>query len=188
MAKEKIDVTKIEGYDTMSAEEKVTALEGYEFEIPQPDYTGYVKQEIADKYASEASSWKKKFRDTQSETERREAEIAEQRQAEQEELAGLRRERDISKLTNSFLNLGYGDELAKSSAIAQLDGDTETLFKNQQKQLEIVRAEMRNKAQNDTPAPIVNNKNTNQNADTKKMSLAERQALFEAEGKSAFEE
>ena len=30
----KIDVTRIEGYESMSAEEKLAALEAYEFEAP----------------------------------------------------------------------------------------------------------------------------------------------------------
>ena len=30
----KVDTTKIEGYDEMSTEEKLAALEGYEMEIP----------------------------------------------------------------------------------------------------------------------------------------------------------
>ena len=34
----KIDVTRIENYDSMTAEEKLQALENYEL-----DYTGYVK-------------------------------------------------------------------------------------------------------------------------------------------------
>ena len=32
----KIDVTRIEGYESMSAEEKLAALEAYEFEAPAP--------------------------------------------------------------------------------------------------------------------------------------------------------
>ena len=54
----KIDVTKIEGYSEMSAEEKLAALESYT--IPDPDYTGYVKKDAFDKAASEAAEWKRK--------------------------------------------------------------------------------------------------------------------------------
>lgn len=38
----KIDVTQIEGYAEMSAEDKLKALEG--FDIPDPDYSGYVRR------------------------------------------------------------------------------------------------------------------------------------------------
>ena len=36
----KIDINAIEAYEAMSAEEKLAALEA--FEIPEPDYTGFV--------------------------------------------------------------------------------------------------------------------------------------------------
>lgn len=42
----KIDISAIEGYEAMSAEEKLAALEA--FEIPEPDYTGFVKKELFD--------------------------------------------------------------------------------------------------------------------------------------------
>ena len=38
----RIDVSTIEGYAEMTAEEKLKALES--FELPNPDYTGYVKK------------------------------------------------------------------------------------------------------------------------------------------------
>ena len=45
-----IDTSKIEGYENMTAEEKVKAFES--FNIPDPDYSGYVKKEVFDKKAS----------------------------------------------------------------------------------------------------------------------------------------
>ena len=44
----KIDVTKIEGYDAMTAEQKIAALEGYDISI---DKSGYVKKELYDTLA-----------------------------------------------------------------------------------------------------------------------------------------
>jgi len=55
----KIDITKIEGYEEMSAEEKLAALEG--FEIPELDYTGFVKKELFDKASSEIANYKKQL-------------------------------------------------------------------------------------------------------------------------------
>ena len=69
----KIDVTKIEGYETMSAEEKLKALE--ELEIDTKEFTkGYVKKEVFDKTASDLAALKKKDRENLSETERLKAE------------------------------------------------------------------------------------------------------------------
>ena len=47
----KIDVTKIEGYANMTAEEKLKALEGYS--IPEPDMSSYISKDQFDKLASE---------------------------------------------------------------------------------------------------------------------------------------
>ena len=55
----KIDVSTIEGYEEMTAEEKLAALEG--FELPEPDYTGYVKKELFDKASSEIAGYKKQI-------------------------------------------------------------------------------------------------------------------------------
>ena len=57
----KIDVTQIEGYAEMSAEDKLKALEG--FDIPDPDYSGYVKKDVFDKTASELAGVKKQLKD-----------------------------------------------------------------------------------------------------------------------------
>ena len=39
----RIDTSKIEGYEDMTPEQKVAALEGAD--IPDPDYSGYVKKD-----------------------------------------------------------------------------------------------------------------------------------------------
>ena len=57
----KIDVSKIEGYAEMSAEDKLKALEAYE--VPDPDYSGYVKKDVFDKTAKELADKKKELKD-----------------------------------------------------------------------------------------------------------------------------
>ena len=57
----KIDFSSIEGYENMTAEEKLAALEA--MDIPEPDYSGWVKKDVADKYASEAAGYKKQLRE-----------------------------------------------------------------------------------------------------------------------------
>ena len=52
----KIDLTKIEGYENMTAEEKIAALEGFDV---QQDYTGYVRKDLLDKANSEAADYKR---------------------------------------------------------------------------------------------------------------------------------
>lgn len=55
----KIDVSKIEGYENMTPEQKIAALEGYD--TPDPDYSGYVKKDVFDKTASELAEKKKQL-------------------------------------------------------------------------------------------------------------------------------
>ena len=78
----KFDVSKIEGYAEMSAEDKVKALEEYEIEVPK-DNTAEVnnlKEALSkansqtSKACSEAAEWKRQYREKQTEQERAEAE------------------------------------------------------------------------------------------------------------------
>ena len=59
----KVDITKIEGYEGMTPEEKIKALEAYEIEDVQPDYSGYVKKDVFDKTASELAGVKKQLKE-----------------------------------------------------------------------------------------------------------------------------
>lgn len=130
----KIDVSKIEGFETMTAEQKLAALEAYE--LPEPDYTGYVKKEVYDKTASDLADWKKKHNALLSEEEQK-------KQANDEELAALRKqveemkaEKIVSANKAQLLALGYDEVLAAATAKAMADGDTATIFANQKKFLE----------------------------------------------------
>jgi hypothetical protein len=83
----KIDVTKIEGYADMTPEEKLKALEGYD--VPDPDYSGYVKKDVFDKTASELAAKKKELTEKMSEDEQKKAKEAKRKQ-HTVELKGLR--------------------------------------------------------------------------------------------------
>ena len=61
----KIDISKIDGFDKMTPEEKIAALQGFDF--PDPDYSGYVKKDLYDKAASDVAAWKKKHHELLSE-------------------------------------------------------------------------------------------------------------------------
>lgn len=55
----KIDTSKIEGYDSMSAEDKLKALEEYEYEDNADELENQKK--LLSKANGEAAEWKKKF-------------------------------------------------------------------------------------------------------------------------------
>lgn len=150
----KIDVTKIDGYESMSAEDKLKVLEGYEFDVPaQKDNSEEVKnlKESLSKANSQAAEWKRQFREKQTEAERAEAERAEREKAVEEELKSLRRDKSVSGYVAQCLALGYSAELAQKAAEAMADGNTSEIFACQQAFLEAKQKELEAAALNKQP-------------------------------------
>lgn len=126
----KLDTSKIEGYAEMSAEDKLKALEGYEF--PEPDNSELERMKAAvDKASSEAASYKKALREKQTEEEKKAAQDAEDRANMMKELESLKKDKAISTYKNSYLSLGYDEETAEANAKALHSGDFATVFANQ---------------------------------------------------------
>ena len=134
----KIDTAKIENYAEMTAEQKLAALEAYEFETPAPkDSEEVTKLKTAlSKANSDAAEWKRQFREKQTEAERAEAERAEREKAVEDELRMLRRDKTVSGYVASCLSLGYGKDLAQRAAEAMADGDAAKIMECQQEFLE----------------------------------------------------
>lgn len=180
----KIDISKIEGYADMSAEEKLAALEG--LEIPEPDYSGFVRKEVFDKTASEAADFKRKLRERMTEEEAAQAKAAEEREkaaadlaAIQAELNQLRTEKLVGENMAKFLGLGYGEKLARETAEAMVNGETDIVFRNHAKFLAEHEKTIRAELLRDTPKPPAGNgEATPSKTDVKKLSLAEKQKLF----------
>ena len=170
----KIDISKIEGYENMTAEEKLAALEA--FDIPEPDYTGFVRKDVADKYASEAAGYKKQLREYMSEEEAAKAKAAEDMAAVMEELATLRTEKAIGEYTTQFMGIGYTEELAKATATALQKGDMSVMFKNHAKFVAEREKALKAELLVNTPTPPAGDgekKKTRE--DFKNMTLAEKQ-------------
>ncbi len=130
----KIDVGKIAGFETMTAEEKLTALLSYEFEAPAaPDNSAEIDRFKAavSKANAEAASYKQQLREKQTEAERAEADRAEADRKLREELDALKAEKVISQYTEQYLSMGMDKELARATAEAYQKGDTATVFANQ---------------------------------------------------------
>lgn len=130
----KIDVKTIAGFDTMTPEEKISALQGFDF--PDPDYSGYVKKDLYDKAASDVAAWKKKHHELLTEDERKKQEEAEKWTAMEQELAGLKKEKTVSEYKAKLVSQGYDEELATATAAAMESGDMATVFANNQKFLD----------------------------------------------------
>ncbi len=169
----KIDVTKIEGYANMTAEEKLKALEAYD--VPDPDYSGYVKKDLFDQTASELAAKKKELREKMSEDEAAKQKEQEDRETMQKELAALRRENSVSKNKAKLVALGYDEALAEDTAEAMADGKMDKVFANQQKHLEAYGKKVRAEALKDTPKPTPDGDSKTMTLDKlRKMSPQER--------------
>lgn len=145
----KLDITKIPGYkEEMTPEEQLKLIREHDI-----DLSGYVKKEVADRYASEAADYKKKYNATLGEQERKSAEDADRMKAMEDELNSLRRERAISKYTADYIGLGFEKELADATAKAFADGKTDVVFQNLAKHQESMQAKLKAELMQDTPKP-----------------------------------
>lgn len=147
----KIDVTSIEGFADMTPEQKLEALQGYDF--PDPDYSGYVKKDLYDKAASNAAEWKRKHNALLTAEEQQKQEQADSLAAMQQELETLRKDKTVSEYKAQYLSLGFDDKLARETALAMADGDNAKVFANQQKFLESYRKTIISEELKKTPRP-----------------------------------
>lgn len=169
----KIDFTKIENYENMTAEEKLAALEGYEF-----DTTGYVKKDLLDKATSEAAGYKRQLREKLSADEQAKAEHDETVKAMKEELETLRTEKAIDNATKKWMGLGYDEKLAAETAKAMVNGDTEKVFANHAKFIAEKEKTLRAQLLKDTPTPPSGEGSKGMTKDAfLKLSLAEKAAF-----------
>lgn len=132
----KIDVSKIEGFEEMSAEDKVKAVLAYEFEEPKaPDTNAEITKlkTALSKANSESAEWKRQFREKQTESERAEAERNESFQKMQDELTALKREKLLSDYSKQCMAIGYDADLAAECAEAMADGRFNDVFAIQQR-------------------------------------------------------
>jgi len=150
----RIDTTKIENYAEMSAEDKLKALEAYEFEVPAPkesDEVNKLKTALS-KANSDAAEWKRQFREKQTEQERTEAERKEREAAVEEELRTLRRDKTISGYVANCLALGYAQDLALRAAEAMADNNAAEIMACQQEFLDAKTKEIEANALNKQPS------------------------------------
>lgn len=130
----KINTSGIKGYENMTPEQKLAALEAYEYDDNAGELERY--KSAVSKANSEAADWKKKYNDQLTEEERKAAASAEEIENMKTELQSLRRDKTIADYTARFLALGYDAALAGDTAAAFADGDTAKVLLNQQKFLE----------------------------------------------------
>jgi len=149
----KIDVTKIEGYEEMSPEDKLKALESFDIEVPEPDYTGYVRKDIYDKTASELSEKKKELREKMTEDEAAKQAEQEERETLQANYDALLHKVTVSENKAKLLGIGYEESLASKAAEAMAKGDLDSVMKYQKQHLDAFEKKIRGEVLKGTPKP-----------------------------------
>lgn len=150
----KIDVSTIDGYADMTAEEKLAALENYEYNDHSAELADLDKyKDATNKATSEAAEYKKQLKELQDQQKTGNSKADETIARLQEQVNELTRQNTISSYTAQFVALGYDAELAKATAIATADGDVATVFENQQKFLEQHDKDVKANILKQTPKP-----------------------------------
>ena len=133
----KIDVAQITDYDSLSLEEKVAALENFEYDDHSDAVADLEKhKEATNKATKEAAEYKKQLKALQDQQKTGNSKADETIARLQEQVNELTRQNTISSYTAQFVALGYDTDLASATAIATADGDVATVFENQRKFLE----------------------------------------------------
>ena len=147
----KIDTTAIEGYSEMSAEQKLAALEAFEYE----DNSGELERmkNAVSKANSEAAEWKKKHNALLSEDDQKKQENAEAFAKMQSELESLRKDKTVAEYKAKYIALGYEAALAEDTAKAMADGDMEKVFKNGETHRSALEKKIKEDLMNKTPKP-----------------------------------
>lgn len=154
-----IDTSKIENFETLSAEDKLKAV--LAMEIPEAvDLSKYVSKDVFDKKASEAAELSKKLNGklsddekAQAERERIDKENADKYAELEKKFNDLTKKTQIAEYKAKFLAQGYDEKLAQETAEALEAGNTEKVFANS----ETFKAELEKKIKADlmkkTPRP-----------------------------------
>lgn len=150
----KIDVKKIEGFDAMSAEEKLNALLGYEIEEPKHDESAEITKykTLISKANAEAAKYKDELRAKQTEAERAEADRAENERKLQEELQNYRTKERVSSYKANFMAAGFDAETASVMAKSLPEGVSDEFFASTKSFLETQKQTLLSEAINKQPS------------------------------------
>lgn len=181
-----INIAAIEGFESMSPEQKVEAL--LKVEVPEKiDMSQYVSKDTSNKLASENKALKDQLKAKMSDDEKATAE-REAKWAEMEaEIAQLKREKMEGSYKASYLALGYSEKLAEAAAKAMADGDIDKVFDYQKQAAEDAEKARANAEIKTTPRPT-GTVSDNTNAETEAVALAKRLASRRRETNNASNE
>lgn len=129
----KIDTSAIEGYESMSAEEKLAALESYEYSDNSDELSKY--KNAVSKANSEAAEYKRQLKDANSKIQQAEEKGKEgQTEAEKQiaemkkQLDAMKRDKSVSDYTSRLVSNGFESDMASKAATALVDHDADSFF------------------------------------------------------------
>ena len=146
-----INTDGIDGYADMTPEQKVAALEAFEYDDNSAELERL--KNANSKANSEAAEWKRKHNALLSEDEKKKAEIEENNRKILEELESLRKDKTISDYTARYIAMGYDKDLAAETAKAMAEGDMAKVFENGEKHKAALEKKIREDLINKTPKP-----------------------------------
>lgn len=154
----KIDTTTITGYAEMTAEQKLAALEAFEYEDNSAELER-MKNAVS-KANSEAADWKKKHNALLDEDGKKKAAEEEAKAADAQRYADLEakyneleKKSTISEYKANYLAQGYDEALAKETAEALADGNMAKVFENAEKFKIAFEAKIKSDLMDGTPKP-----------------------------------
>lgn len=167
----KIDTGTIPGFEEMSAEDKLNALLGYEFETPKPDNSEVERLKSSlSKANSEAAEWKRALREKQTEAEREAAERAEKEAEKDRLIEKYEAERRIDHYTKKFVEVGYDLDTATTMANALPPGVKDEYFAASKNFMETKTKEIESAALSKQPGLSVGTPPTTQTAEKDRMN------------------
>lgn len=151
----KIDLGRIEGYASMTPEQKLAALEAFEYE----DNAGELERlkNTVSKANSEAAEWKRKHNALLDDDEKKRQADAEKLEQALQELESLRTEKKVSEYKAQYLSMGYDEKLATDTAKALVDGNMDKVFANAAKHQTDLEKKVKAEVLKDTPKPNTEN-------------------------------
>lgn len=154
----RIDFSSIQGYEAMSVEDKLKALEAYELpdtasELDRLRADNQKQKDLITKYTGEISSLKKAQTAGLTEAERKAKEQEDTLAELQAKYDELLKNSTVSGYVSKYIALGYDPELAKETAAALVDGDMEKVFLNGEKFKASLEKQIRAEVVKATPKP-----------------------------------
>lgn len=154
----KIDITGIENFDGLTADELRAWIKDYELpdndqEISKLRAEYQKKSNALDKVSSELTQMKKNERSRMSAEEQAKADHEKELSDLKAANEAMLKELTIGKYTNKYLELGYEAEAAGKIADAQFSGDTEAMFKIMAEYRKSVEAHTKSELMKNSPRP-----------------------------------